>query len=260
MKLTLALLFLFTACAQAPKTQDHLLMGTLWVQHAGEFRALTLQAYAAAGQELSRALKRKRSKPAAIILDVDETVLDNSPYQGRMITHNRPYEPGSWDAWVDERGADAVAGAVPFLKEAHRLGVEIFYVTNRPDQNQEATYDNLRRRGFPVKLDHVQTKGGDRSKQQRRDKIMKKYDVIMLVGDNLGDFDIAFYDQDNAARRRVVDKHSKDWGARFIVLPNPMYGDWENAIYEGHPKSERQNLRTKAIRVQAREQLFDKAK
>ena len=256
----LFILSLGVSCAHKQNSQEHLMMSTLWMQQSGEFRALTLQAYAAAEMELGRALKKKRSKPAAIILDVDETVLDNSPYQARMIIHDRPFEGGSWDAWVDERSADATAGAVNFLQKAHKRGVAIFYVTNRPDQNQQATYDNLVRRGFPVKRSHVQTKGKDSSKQARRDGILKKYDVIMLVGDNLGDFDLAFYDQDNATRRNLVDKFSKNWGAKFIVLPNPMYGDWENAIYHGHEKSQRASLRKSSLRPQPREQLFDKAK
>lgn len=260
MKKIIILLFLTVGCAQTRSTQDHLMMSTLWMQHAGEFRALTIQAYNSARSELYRALKRQRNKPAAIILDVDETVLDNSPYQARMIKNNRPYEGASWDAWVDERNADAVAGAIEFLQLARSKGVEIFYVTNRPDQNQQATYDNLVRRGFPVKKSNVQTKGDDKSKQARRDEILKKHDVIMLVGDNLGDFDLAFFDKDNAARRNLVDKNFKNWGSKFIVLPNPMYGDWENEFYKGKPKAERASLRLNHLRQLPREQLFDKAK
>tara|TARA_R110002049_G_scaffold177171_2_gene344260 strand:- start:136 stop:900 length:765 start_codon:yes stop_codon:yes gene_type:complete len=249
MKKIICILFILVGCAQNQHKQDHLMMSTLWMQQAGEFRALTLQAYNAARSELYRALKRERKKPAAIILDVDETVLDNSPYQARMITHNRSFEPDSWDAWVDERNADAVAGAIEFLKLAKSKGVEIFYVTNRPDQNREATYDNLVRRGFPVKRDHVQTKGNDKSKQDRRNAIIKKHDVIMLIGDNLGDFNLDFFDKDNASRRKLVDKNFKNWGRKFIVLPNPMYGDWENEFYKHDKGSDRSNLRRKYLRM-----------
>lgn len=260
MKKIILVLFLITGCAHQRSSQDHLTMATLWMQEAGEYRALCLQAFAAARVELDRALKKQRKKTPAIILDVDETVLDNSPYQARMITEDFPFSGGTWDMWVDERGADATPGAAEFLQLASRRGVEIFYVTNRPDQNKEATFDNLRRRGFPVKLEHVQTKGDDHSKQKRRDQILKKYDVIMLVGDNLGDFDKAFYEQDNATRRKLVDERHNLWGARFIVLPNPMYGDWEGPMYRGYDKKDRVKARLNALRPQAREQLFDKFK
>lgn len=258
MKKLLPLLFILASCASSRSSQDHLTMATLWMQQAGEYRALCLQAFAAADVELDRALARKKNKPLAIILDVDETVLDNSPYQGRMILNDQPFEPGSWDAWVDERGADAIPGAVAFLQKASKRGVEIFYVTNRPDQNHEATFDNLRRRGFPVKLKNVQTKGDDHSKQKRRDAILKKYEVIMLVGDNLGDFDKAFHEQDNATRRNLVDQRRKHWGSKFIVLPNPMYGDWESSMYKGRDKGERVKIRTENLRTKADDQIFDK--
>lgn len=260
MKKIILALFIVTGCATQRSSQDHLTMATLWLQHAGEYRALCLQAFAAAKMELDRALLKKRSKKPAIILDVDETVLDNSPYQGRMIVKDFSFDGSTWDAWVDERSADAIPGSIAFLEGAARRGVEIFYVTNRPDQNRTATYDNLKRRGFPVKLENVQTKGSDSSKQMRRDAILKKFDVIMLVGDNLGDFDKAFYEQDNVTRRRLVDERHNLWGAKFIVLPNPMYGDWESPLYKGQPRSERARLRMEALREQPLEQLFDKGK
>lgn len=248
MKKIMLLLFLASACAHAPK-QSHLELATLWMQHSGEYRALCLQAFAAAKTELDKALKKKGKKPLAIILDVDETVLDNSPYQARAIINNQGFDTKSWDAWVDERNADAIPGAVDFLTEASRRGVEIFYVTNRPDQNKQPTYDNLRWRGFPVKLENVQTKGDDKSKQKRRDAILKKYDVIMLVGDNLGDFGLAFHEQDNEKRRALVDERHNLWGAQFIVLPNPMYGDWENVLYNGYKREERAQARMDAMRT-----------
>src|SRR5690606_10122452 len=260
MKKILIVLLLVTGCATQRSSQDHLTMATLWMQESGEWRALCLQAFAAAKAELAVALKKKGKKPQAIILDADETVLDNTPYQGRMILNDYPFSGSSWDAWVDERNAEAIPGSVEFLQLASRQGVEIFYVTNRPDQNREATFDNLRRRGFPVKLENVQTKGDDRSKQKRRDQILKKYEVIMLVGDNLNDFDLAFYGTDNATRRNLVDERHNLWGSKFIVLPNPMYGDWEDPIYHGVDKAKRHEARMQALRDQPRERLFDKVK
>ncbi len=256
------LVFILSAgCAQhASKSQTHLEMATLWMQQAGEYRALSWQAFAAAKVSLERSLKQKRSKPAAIILDVDETVLDNSPYQARGILAGRGYDVSSWNAWVDERAAEALPGAVEFLTLAAKKGVEIFYVTNRPDQNHQATYDNLRWHGFPVKPENIQTKGDDSSKQKRRDGILEKYDVIMLVGDNLGDFDIAFYDKTSAQRRELVDERHNLWGARFIVLPNPMYGDWETALYHENEGRERTTVRRESLRTGPRKQLYYKGK
>ena len=60
---------------------------------------------------------------------------------------------------------------------------------------------------------------------------MKKYNVIMLLGDNLNDFTSAFELRPISQRFIETDKVKNEWGKKFIVLPNATYGEWENAIY-----------------------------
>ena len=222
---------------------------TLYMQKAAEYRALAYQAYNLARWQLDSDLDKKnvkklpkaeRVKPRAIVVDVDETVLDNSPAQGYNIKNRLPFDLKGWYAWGEMRKAKAIPGAVEFLNYAVSKGVKIFYVSNRDREPQlQPTIDNLKSVGFnDVSTENVllrikDDKGNNIStKTPRRDLISQKYRIVVLMGDNLDDFSDVFERKSIADRFVEVDKIKTDWGRRWIVLPNAMYGTWENAIYE----------------------------
>jgi len=221
----------------APATEisenEHLVMATLWYQRSAEARALYYQAYNLARLRLQQDLQNKTvTKPRAIIVDIDETVLNNSPYEARLILQGGHF-PQYWTEWVNQAQAKALPGALPFLRYADSMGVAIFYVTNRHERFLEATMKNLQQQGFPqVTRDHMYFRKTSSSKEARRQKIAQAYHIVLLMGDNLNDFAAVFEKQPSLRRNALVDSLQNAFGNRFIVLPNPMYGEWEGAIYQ----------------------------
>ena len=176
--------------------------------------------------------------PPAVILDVDETVLDNSTFQARLIQSNQSYSSAGWAAWTAEEAAPAIPGALNFCKEAAARGITVFYLTNRKAAEEPATRNNLKKLGFPLSdaTDVVLTRGekpawssGD--KTPRRESIAKRYRILQLFGDNLGDF----LEAEGTPQERVAaaNRYADYWGMRWIVLPNPTYGNWEGALFGG---------------------------
>ncbi|MCA9637743.1 MAG: hypothetical protein KC420_17070, partial [Myxococcales bacterium] len=213
-------------------------------------RAATIQAYALARAELERGLADGlrnaapeqqgdvRDLPPAVILDVDETVLDNSPYQGWLAQEGRRFEPATWSAWVEARQARAIAGAVEFTRYAASKGVTVFYVSNRDVSGEAATRANLEALGFPINpdVDTVLLKNEKpdwgSAKGTRRAAVAAGYRIVMLVGDALGDFTDS-YKGTIDERAAVVEQAGDAWGSRWILIPNPMYGAWEDAAAGG---------------------------
>jgi 5'-nucleotidase (lipoprotein e(P4) family) len=183
---------------------------------------------------MAERLGNDEGQPLAIILDADETALDNSPYQARRIDVDGLYEPESWSAWVSERRARAVPGSVEFTQWAAGAGIAVFYVTNRSAADGAATADNLRALGFPLPeggerlllLDDARGFGSD--KISRRRLVDRDHRVIGLFGDNLGDF-LGGVKTDNPTRKRRAATYRDWWGSRWFMLPNPMYGSWVDA-------------------------------
>jgi 5'-nucleotidase (lipoprotein e(P4) family) len=217
--------------------------GVLYMQKAAEYRALCYQAFNAARVQLDFDLDKKnvkklpkaeRKRPRAIVVDIDETVLDNSPAQALGIKMNTPYNPKDWYAWSNMRKAKAVPGSVEFLNYAISKGVKIFFVSNRDDKNEkQATIDNLKSVGFnDISTENVLLRTAESGKDARRAVASANHRIVLLVGDNLDDFTSAFERKSVADRFAEADRLKDAWGKRFIVLPNAMYGTWENAIYE----------------------------
>ena len=231
-----------------PATPDslELLDATLWMQHAAERRALALQTFRLAGDRLREALADPswtavheqrpgfEDLPPAVILDVDETVLDNHWYEARLVREQRSFESATWAEWCAEAAATPVPGALGFCREAARLGVQVFYVTNRREAQAEATRLNLARHGFPFAddLSHVLARTGASDKSPRRTQVALEHRVLLLVGDNGADFTSDLGRQASAERRELVDRNAPRWGRSWIVLPNPMYGDWQGALLD----------------------------
>lgn len=245
------------------------LSAVAWVQTSAEYDAAALQAYAAAGRLLEAALADPSwtaaveqtgefsALPPAIIVDVDETVLDNSAYQARLLESGGQFSPDSWNAWIEERKGTAIPGAVALLGAAAAKGVRVFYVSNRDVKQAEATRDNLARLQFPD-TDDLDTfyfrdaERGWKDKSPRRAEVAKTHRVIFMFGDNLFDF-VEKERPTLAERAAMVEQHASWWGSRWFVIPNPMYGSWDEALF-GYD-----NKKTPAEKEEARLQALDPA-
>ncbi len=230
---------------------EHLVMANLWVQTAAETRALYYQAYNMARERLRAALSEPTQKKRAVIVDIDETILDNSPYATRQIFMNQRY-PAGWEQWTDKARAQALPGAVAFLQEAVAAGVDVFYVSNRRVAETRATLENLQSAGFPqAEAAHLFLRTDTSSKEKRRQAIRATHEIVLLMGDNLADFAHIFEKKTMSERSRLVDELQQEFGSRFIVLPNPVYGDWEGAVYEYNyraDEAEKDKMRKAALR------------
>ena len=231
-----------TECGES----DHLINATLWMQHSAEYRACCLQTYKLAKVALAENLKAKQTnKPAAVVLDIDETVLDNSYYEAYMAAEATSFCDSTWAIWTSKADATEVPGAIDFLKYAQSLGVEIIFISNRYPEELEPTMANMKKLGFPeVPAENFLMKQKDASscKKERREKVSEKYEIIMLVGDNMGDHSEIFDERKTKGDMlEETDAIIDLLGTRYIVLPNPTYGTWEKPILADKEKSARQN-------------------
>ena len=248
------------ATAQTPSTAPQTVIDNeyqagaiLWTQSSAEYRALAYQTFVLARLRLDENLRRSQRR-VAVIVDADETVLDNSRFQAELLLRGLPYDSQAWRAWCERAEAGAVPGAVDFLTYAARRGVKVFYITNRRQTEKAGTIANLQKLGFPNVSDEtvmVREEGAPASKESRRQKVAVRYRIVLLVGDNLNDFSDHFSGKSMRERAAQVDRERAEFGTRFIVVPNPMYGDWENAVYEnrsGLTEAEKSAYRRKALR------------
>ena len=214
---------------------EYSLNAVLWQQRSGEYKALCYQAFSLAKLRLQEkiALRKNGGEKLAIVTDIDETVLDNSPQQATDILHHTIYTEKSWLDWTSQAVAGDIPGAVAFFQWADKMGVQCFYISNRSAQERSATIKNLLVRGFPqVDTIHVVMKDTSSDKEPRREKIRQQFTIALLLGDNLNDFDKMFYKQSWYTRNNLVRDNRDLFGDIFIMLPNPVYGDWESAIWE----------------------------
>ena len=259
--------------AVASVPADDNLNAVVWMQTSAEYRANSLQTYRAAMRELDRAIKDRdwdalapseranpaRGLPPAVVFDVDETVLDNSPYQARLVAAGAEYSDPEWDNWVREQKATAIPGVLEFAKAAQKRGVALFFISNRAAYLKDATLANLRSVGLDVGDDSFlglgtvvpdcEQQGSD--KNCRRQLIGRKYRVLMQFGDQLGDF-VELAPNTVANRDAVLEAH-RDWiGERWWVLANPTYGSWEPALFDNNyrqPRDARREAKREALRL-----------
>ena len=214
-------------------------MGLLWMRTSAEYRALAYQGYNVAMNAVKMAVTdpSHQRKPLAIVLDADETVVDNTKLMGESIVNgNGRFDAPWWRQAVHQGKSQAMPGAVEFLNEVHKQGVEIFYVSNRyAPVNLDVTIQNFKELGFPsVDKDHVLLFEKDSDKQPRFDMIAKKYYVVVYMGDNTGDFPIGTKGKTLAERNAIIDAHKEDFGTTFVVFPNPAYGSWVSSLAKGY--------------------------
>lgn len=209
------------------------LLPVLWHQHAAEYRALCYQAFNFAELRLTAIKVKKHKRPMAIITDIDETALDNSYSEAQGIKTNAEYNPANWKNWTNKAAATPLPGAVAFFQKAKQMGFHVFYISNRDTSEVNTTLKNLQAYQFPdATADHLLFLSNESSKEARRQKVAEQYDIVMLLGDNLNDFAKAFEKKSIADRFAETDAVQAEWGKKFIVLPNAIYGEWEGALIQ----------------------------
>lgn len=242
-------LFIFAACVETKKTVqvnvvtqpittplnvslNAKLYTAFFQQRAAEYRALCFQGYNIARMRID-AYTAKTEKPKAIITDIDETILDNSPYAVKQAYQGIEYTQNSWYDWTEKSQADTMPGAAAFLQYAAAKGLQIFYVTNRMDKEREATLVNLKKFGLPnADPIHLYTRTDTSSKEARRLQIMERYEMVLLMGDNLADFSNMFDKKTEQQRTANTNILNSEFGNKFIIFPNVNYGDWEQALFK----------------------------
>jgi len=233
------------------RPQDERLHSTLWVQTSAEYVISTRQVYTMATKDLGAALRDPSWQvaveraggagelPPAIIIDIDETVLDNAGYAARAIVAGEGFDLETWRAWVLEAVAPAVPGAVDYLRDADAQGIAVFYVSNRLHDLEAATRRNLEAVGCPMRQDVDAVLLRDEKpdwgldKASRRAWVAERFRVLQIVGDDLRDFVSVPATSDDAARIEVALSHRDRWGNGWYLLPNPIYGGWEEALMQG---------------------------
>jgi acid phosphatase len=231
------------------------LNSTLWIQSAAEYRAVAMQTYRFAARQLDQALMVPSWTAApeqsgdyqglmpAVILDIDETVLDNSPFQAQLHMEGKTYDPNLWDEWVSKAAARAVPGALDFVKYAKSSGVAILYITNRTCRRRANfsdicpqkpdTLKNLKQLGFPELDKHdrllLRKERADwtTEKRSRRLAVVNTHRILLMFGDDLGDFLPNVKKHISPGKRSELTlKNQNRWGVQWFMLPNPMYGSW----------------------------------
>lgn len=256
-------------CQQQPPANDQL-DAVLWTQTSIEHELIYRQVFASATRQLDTALadptwdalplppRNLAGLPPAVVVDIDETVLDNVPLNARDIRTNQVYSYDRWNTWVDQAKAQALPGAVEFLQAADQKGITVYYITNREHSQVQATVNNLRLRGFPVERNeqvlaastptgHCEQAGY--GKNCRRQWVANHARVLMLAGDSFGDFVQAEHNT-LADQRKAAAPYLAWLGQRWFLLPNPTYGNWYSAPYgdqEKLPFERKRQLKQQAL-------------
>ena len=246
--------------AQEPQPSD-LLLATLWMQRSIEFKGNALTVYALARIRLDQALADKnwtaapneqkgdyQNLPPAVLLDLDETAIDNSAYEVWMLKTNQTFSTKTWNEFCAAQISRAIPGAVEFTKLADSKGVKVFYVSNRATETEKDTRANMEKLGFPMGgnvdtflMQNEKPEWGS-AKSTRRAVIAKDYRVLLNFGDNFGDFDDR-YRLSEADRLKAFDENKDRWGREWLVLANPTYGSFETAPFGHDFKKSREEQR-----------------
>ncbi len=259
-------------CQQTPPANDQL-DAVLWTQTSIEHELIYRQLFANATRQLDVALadptwdalpfprRNLTGLPPAVVVDIDETLLDNVPLNARDIINNQVYSYARWNTWVEQAKAQALPGAVAFLQAAEQKGIKVYYLTNREHSQVAATVANLRLRGFPVESDeqvlaastptgHCESAGY--GKNCRRQWVASHARVLLMAGDSLGDFVQAEHNT-LADQRKAVAPYVNWLGQRWFLLPNPSYGNWYSAPYgddEKLPFERKRQLKQQALQLE----------
>lgn len=211
----LLLLGVLAACATGTRAPSTALR---WVTDSAEYRAICTEVYRAALTQIrARAGEAARTRPLAVVLDLDETILDNSAFQRHLDVRGVDYDAHTWNDWQLAKEAEigAVPGAVAFLDGVRALGVEAVFITNREAVLEAVTRRSLRRLGA-VPADAPQPtilfRDGSSDKSARRAQVAADREVVAYIGDVVTDWPPTTSPDDD----RI--------GTAFFCLPNPVYG------------------------------------
>jgi 5'-nucleotidase (lipoprotein e(P4) family) len=201
-----------------------------WTRDSAEHRALFLQVYRAATVHVEHEAAARAPGSWAVVLDADETVLDNSLYQLERAEAGKPFDAESWHAWCSRREAVPLPGAPAFLSRVRALGGKVSIVTNRSAAECPDTEAVFRAHGLAYDLMLCKPDAGPSNKNPRFEAVSRgttpvglpPLEVVAFLGDNIQDFP----GQGQAFRLEPGEAFA-DFGTRFFVLPNPMYGSWE---------------------------------
>ena len=244
---------------EAPKAEDPPYRGldaNLWMQISGEYKACCLQAYNLGTRRLTESLAAQietrtpaSARPAAVIMDLDETVLDNGAFQSFGLRKNLAFEQANFDRWEEVGGQDVrlIPGSLEFIQDAFKKDVKVYYITNRNDRYREKTLKTLEdlKIGVPSEQLLCASKETGSDKTGRRELVEKKFNVLLYFGDNLRDFDDKYRSSAKstnspeqiaksiADRKDAVNKDRENWGRHWIILPNPAYGEWQKVLGRG---------------------------
>jgi 5'-nucleotidase (lipoprotein e(P4) family) len=217
---------------EKPLEQENLVTSTIWFQRSPEAKALFYQGFNLAKTKLLEYSKVNGTKPKAVVVDLDETMIDNSPFQGKLIETGKSFTPETWSEWVKKEEATAMPGAIDFSHFCKSLGIEVIFISNRTVGELEPTMNNMLKLGFAyVKPENFFLKEDKSGKEPRRELVSQKFDIVLLLGDNLNDLAECFENRGDDWGAAEVEKNKDIFGNRFIVFPNPMYGEWEKNIY-----------------------------
>ena len=213
-----------------------------WMQQSGEYRALAYQAFNAAKAAFDAAVPADGMKKA-VVVDLDETMIDNSAEGAIRLLEHKEFDPSFWTRWCEAEQALAIPGAVEFANYVNSHGGKMFYVSNRiVGPEYQPTINNLKALGFTgVDSTSVLLKDKVSQKTARFEQVEKAgYEIVVFIGDNLDDFRFTgeTYRKLNDVRRSVVDKYKSDFGVKYIVLPNPLYGNWEGGLNADYYKND----------------------
>ena len=230
--------------AAESNSQEHLLQALTWYQQSAEMKAIYIQSFNWAGKVVAESLLQDSDLPRAVVLDIDETVLDNSPQTAQQLVDGLPFSNAMWDEWCRLAKAEPLPGVLEFTRQAAGLGVEVFYISNRGSHLMDVTLDNLKAAGLPyADSGHVLLKAGTSVKDERRARVSQSHDVVLLIGDNLGDFSGIFDDRLNGDDKKHVFTNREKFGFQYIILPNPLYGAWEKPFRGDSPEAGNINKR-----------------
>jgi len=223
------------------------LNSTIWMQSSAEYVATVTQAFNSARMHMDEALRDKnwtaaleqkdgyQNLPPAVIFDVDETVLDNGPYEAYLVDTGMAFHMETWEVWVEAAKAEPVHGVKELIADIKSQGIDVFYITNRIKELEAATVKNLRSAvDADVSADNVLFRGeypGGNNKSNRRAAIAETHRVIMIFGDDYNDFRYLENSPTPEQRMASLPPYDSYWGSKWIMLSNPRYGHWEWAIY-----------------------------
>jgi 5'-nucleotidase (lipoprotein e(P4) family) len=245
-----------------PQPSD-LLLATLWLQDSVEYRGNAVTAYTLARLRLDQALADKNwtAAPAeqrgdfagltpAVVLDIDETALDNSLYQVWLLKARQTFSLKTWNQFCAAQVSRAIPGAAQFTKYADSKGVKVFYISNRGVETKADTRTNMEKLGFAMggNVDTFLMQGEKpewgSQKGTRRAVVARDHRIVLNVGDQFGDFDDR-YRTSPAERLKAFEENEDRWGRDWIMLANPTYGSFDTAPY-GHDFKKSQEEQRKA--------------